>query len=125
VEADPRGVCRTVYRFLGVDETFVPPGFGERQNGSYATRSAGLTKLKDTVYATTRSPWLRWTWELAGAAGLKPLYRGLNVVPSEAVIPPPQAQTLDHLRERFAPEIRELETLLDRSLSSWLQQQQH
>jgi hypothetical protein len=122
VEADPRGVCRTVYRFLGVDETFVPAGFGERQNGSYATRSARLTKLKDTVYATTRSPWLRWTWEVVGAAGLKPLYRGLNVVPSEAVIPPPQPQTLGQLRERFAPEIQELETLLDRSLSSWLQQ---
>jgi hypothetical protein len=121
VEADPRGVCRTVYEFLGVDASFVPPGVDERFNGSYATRSAALTRVKDTVYATTRSRWLRWTWELASAAGLKPLYRGLNVVPSEAVIPPPQAQTLTHLRERFEPEIRELETLLDRSLSSWLQ----
>ena len=41
----------------------------------------------------------------------------MNVVPSEAVIPPPQPQTLAQLRQRFEPEIRELETLLDRSLS--------
>ena len=121
VEADPRAVCRQVYQFLGVDPSFVPPGLDARHNGSYSTRSATLTKLKDRVYATTRAPWLRWTWELAGAAGLKPVYRRLNIVPSEAVIPPPQPQTLAHLRGRFEPEIRELETLLDRSLSSWLQ----
>jgi hypothetical protein len=121
VEADPRGVCRTVYEFLGVDASFVPAGVDGRFNGSYATRSTAFTKLKDAAYAATRTPGLRWAWELAGAAGLKPLYRGLNVVPSEAVIPSPQPQTLAHLRERFEPEIRELETLLDRSLSSWLQ----
>ena len=122
VEADPRGVCRKVYEFVGVDESFVPPGHEERQNGSYATRSPTLTRLKDAAYATTRAPGLRWAWDFAAAAGLKPLYRGLNVVPSEAVIPPPQPQTLAHLRQTFEPEIRELETLLDRSLGSWLQQ---
>jgi len=122
VEVDPRGVCRTVYQFLGVDESFVPPGVDARHNVSYATRSATLTKLKDAAYATTRARGLRWAWKFAAGAGLKPLYRGLNVVPSEAVIPPPQSNTLAHLRERFEPEIRELETLLDQSLSSWLQQ---
>jgi hypothetical protein len=122
VEADPRSVCRTVYRFLAVDDSFLPEGFDARQNGSYATRSATLAKLKDATYVATRPPALRWAWKIAGTAGLKALYRGFNVVPSEAVIPPPQPQTLAHLRDRFEPEIRELETLLDRSLAPWLQQ---
>jgi hypothetical protein len=122
IEADPRSVCRTVYRFLGVDESFLPQGFDARHNGSYATRSAALTKLKDKAYATTRLPALRWAWEVAADSGLKTLYHSLNVVPSEAVIPPPQPQTLAQLRHRFEPEIRELETLLDRTLSPWLRQ---
>jgi hypothetical protein len=46
----------------------------------------------------------------------------LNVLPSEAVIPPAQPQTLAQLRHRFEPEIRELESLLDRTLSPWLRQ---
>lgn len=120
VEADPRGVCGAVYRFLGVDESFVPPGFDSRHNGSYATRSPMLTRLKDAAYAVTRAPGLRWTWEVAARAGLKPLYHGLNVVPSEAVIPPPQPETLVRLRDRFEPEVRELECLLERSLAPWL-----
>jgi hypothetical protein len=120
VEADPRRVCRTVYQFLGVDETFVPTDFDARHNGSYATRSAALTRLKDTAYAVTRAPGLRWTWEVAARAGLKPLYHGMNVVPSEAVIPPAQPDTLAQLRDRFEPEIRELETLLERPLTTWL-----
>ncbi|MCE3286038.1 MAG: sulfotransferase [Steroidobacteraceae bacterium] len=122
IEADPGSVCRTVYRFLGVDESFLPQGFDARHNGSYATRSAALTKLKDKAYATTRLPALRWAWEVAADSGLKTLYHSLNVVPSEAVIPPPQPQTLAQLRHRFEPEIRELETLLDRTLSPWLRQ---
>jgi hypothetical protein len=122
IEADPRGVCRTVYRFIGVEESFLPQGFDARHNGSYATRSAALTKLKDKAYATTRVPALRWAWKAAAGSGLKSLYHSMNVLPSEAVIPPPQPQTLAQLRDRFEPEIRELETLLDRNLSPWLRQ---
>ena len=59
---------------------------------------------------------------LAAGSGLKTLYHSLNVVPSEAVIPSPQPQTLAQLRRQFEPEIRELETLLDRTLAPWLRQ---
>jgi hypothetical protein len=120
VEADPRRVCRTVYGFLGVDESFVPPDFDSRYNGSFATRSPRLTRLKDAAYSMTRAPGLRWAWEVAARAGLKPLYHGLNVVPSGAVIPPAQPDTLAWLHDRFEPEIRELETLLERPLTPWL-----
>jgi hypothetical protein len=120
VEADPRAVCRLVYEFLGVDPTFVPAGLEQRYNRSFATRSASLSRLKDAVYGMTRLPGMGWLWQAAAGAGLRSMYRGLNNVPSSDVIPQPQARTLAQLRQRFEPEVRELETMIGRSLQTWL-----
>lgn len=120
IEAAPQTVCASVFRFLGIDERFVPPGLPNRYNPSFATRWSPLTTVKDTVYGATRLPGLRWLWDIAARGGLRSLYRDVNVVPSGAVIPPPQPETLQQLRAVFAPEVRELETMLGRSLAPWL-----
>lgn len=119
VEAAPAEVCRTVYRFLGVDEGYVPAGLRERYNRSFASRSPWLTRVKDSVYASTRVPGLRWAWDAAAGLGLRSMYRGINEVSSEDRIPKPRAETLAQLRQRFEPELRELEVLLGRSLDGW------
>jgi hypothetical protein len=119
VEQRPEEVCRTVYRFLGVDDGFVPAGLRERYNRSYASRARWLAVAKDRVYAATRAPGLRWAWGAAAGLGLRRAYRSLNEVPSEVVIPPPRPDTLAQLRRRFDPELRELEPLLGRSLEAW------
>jgi hypothetical protein len=121
IDADPLAVCRRTFRFLGVDEGYVPTGLTDRYNPSFATRWSALGAVKDAVYGATRGPGLRWLWDAAARVGLRSMYRGINNVPSSAVIPPPAAQTLQSLRERFSPEVRELETMIDRSLSAWLQ----
>lgn len=120
IEADPRTVCRQVYSFLGVDEAFVPAGLVQRYNRSFATRWSPLSGMKDAIYAATRLPGLHWMWNLATRSGLRAAYRSVNTVPSSAVIPPPAAQTLLELRKRFAPEVRELEVMIGRSLAPWL-----
>jgi Sulfotransferase family len=120
IEADPQAVSRTVYRFLGVDDRYIPAGLVTRYNRSFATRWSTLGGVKDTLYGATRLPGLRWLWDAAASAGLRSLYRGINNVPSGSVIPEPEAQTLLQLRQRFAPEIRELETMIGRSLATWL-----
>jgi hypothetical protein len=119
VEADPAEVCRAVYRFLGVDDGYVPAGLRERFNRSFASRSRWLTEVKDAVYASTRVPGLRWAWETAAGLGLRSVYRGINEVSSDDLIPPPRAETIAQLRHRFEPELRELEVLLGRSLEGW------
>jgi hypothetical protein len=119
VEQRPNEVCRTVYRFLGVDEAFVPAGLQQRYNRSYASRSRWLTVVKDRVYGATRAPGLRWAWGAAAGLGLRSAYRRVNEVPSEAVIPAPHPDTLAQLRRLFEPELRELETLLGRSFEAW------
>ncbi len=119
VESDPAAVVRTVYRFLGVDDAFVPDAVHEHFNRSYATRSLAVAKMKDSVYAATRAPVLRWAWGAAAGLGLRTVYRSVNTAPSEAVIPPPGSATIVSLRETFEPDIRDLEALLGRSLASW------
>jgi hypothetical protein len=120
IERDPLAVSRAVYAFIGVDAGFEPSGFDERYNPSYVERSRVLAGVKDAAYGATRWPGLRWAWEAAAGLGLRSIYRGVNRVESSAVIPPPQPETIACLRERFEPEVRELEQLLGRALPEWL-----
>lgn len=117
---DPAGVARTVYEFLGLDASFVPPGTRERVNASFATRYPALSELKDRIYRRTDNVVLRWSWRLGATIGLRSLYRGINVIPSSEVIPPPRPETIEALRRDLEPEIRELERITGRNLERWL-----
>ncbi len=119
IAADPLAVCRAVYRFLGVDDRHAPAGMSQRFNPSYASRSTALASVKDAVYTATRLPGLRRVWNGAAQVGLRSLYRRINRVPSDDVIPAARPETLAQLGRRFAPEVRELEDLIGRSLESW------
>ena len=121
VEVDARAVSRLVYSFLGVDENFVPLALEQRFNQSFATRSSVLAGVKDAIYRATRVPAVGWLWDAAAGAGLRSMYRNFNRLPSSAVIPRPRKDTLAWLRQRFEPEVRDLETILGRSLQTWLE----
>lgn len=118
---DPLAVSRTVYRFMGVDPAFVPLAPAQRDNPGYATRYRPLARLKDGIhhYVDSIAP-VEWMWRSASALGLRSLYRRVNVVPSEAVIPAPDQATLMRLREVFEPEVHELSRMLGRPLDAWL-----
>lgn len=120
IQSDPRRVAREVFRFLGIDHRFESEALGRRFNASYATRSRSLVALKDRVYQLSRSPGMSWLWSTATGMGARDMYRRLNVVESDAVIPPVQARTWHELRERFAGDVRQLESLLGRDLSHWI-----
>ena len=120
IQADPLGVARRLYEFVDVDPDFVPPSIEKRYNVSYANRSQGLRKLKDMAYSMASKPGLRWTWSLGKALGLRSAYRKVNTLPSEEAIPEPPAELIDGLRDRFAPEVKDLSRLLNRSLDAWL-----
>lgn len=119
IRNDPRVVAAQVFQFLGVDPAFVPDGLTTQYNRSFATRSRALTRVKDGVYALSQQPPLRWTWRAARSLGLQRLYRQVNVVNSEQVIPEPEAATLEALRAGFADDVARLEELLGRNLDHW------
>ena len=120
IKADPAKVAAETYKFIGVADTYQPAGQNEQYNRSYVNRSQGASRAKDAIYNATRHPALRWAWSAAAAMGLRKLYRGVNTIESAQAIPDPLPETLDNLRAIFEPEIRELESLLNRKLDSWL-----
>lgn len=119
IRAEPDRVAREVFGFLGIDTAFESSAVAQRFNASFATRSESLTKLKDRLYQWSRSNATSWLWSAAAGIGARGVYRRLNVIESDSVIPSPRPETLRELRELFAEDIRELETLLGRDLSQW------
>jgi hypothetical protein len=119
IDVSPLEIAQQVYEFLGIDSSYMPKGMAERVNRSYANRSGQLAATKDRLYLLSRSPWLRWSWDLASGLGLRKIYRRFNQLESEQVIPAPQQHSLQALHDAFAPEVAELEELLGRSLAAW------
>lgn len=120
IQENPAAVAAQLFRFLNVESTYRPQKLNKRFNRSFANRSAALSRAKDTMYRLTRNPTLSWLWNAGVGLGAKAVYRRLNVLESENVIPEPSAQTLEHLRQIFEPEIRDLSVLIGRSLDGWL-----
>ena len=96
----PHETFAAACRFLGVDDTFVPPNLGERINRFVAYRSMRLR------YLARRLP--------------RPLHRvvaRLNV--REAFYPPMDPATRTFLRERFTDDNAALAAWLGRDLAVW------
>ena len=119
VREKPQTVAREVFEFLDIDPDVVPENLDKRFNKSHSHRSHALSSVKDTVYAMTRAPGLKWLWNLGARSGARAIYRQVNVMPSEQVIPTPPDELLAAVREQLAPDTRELGDLLGRDLSMW------
>ena len=120
IRNEPDRVAWEVFRFLGIDETFQSEAVTVHFNTSFANRSQRLVRVKDRIYQWSQSPGMGWLWSTATGMGARDVYRRLNIVDSEQIIPPIRPSTLRDLRNLFAPDIRQLESLLERNLSHWL-----
>jgi hypothetical protein len=113
-------VARSVYDFLGVDDSYEPKCLTRYFNKSYANRYQPIVKMKDSMYRLTRLAALRWVWSLGHTLGMRNLYRRFNTMSSDSVIPEPDVRTIAKVREYFAPEVRELSGLIGKTLDNWL-----
>jgi len=120
INSNPYDVAHKAYEFLGVDGSYEPRCLKKQFNRSYANRYRMLVRLKDAIYRFTRGPAFKWLWYVGRALGMRTLYRRINMVSSDSVIPKADARTLAILRERFASEVRELSRLLGKPLDDWL-----
>jgi hypothetical protein len=120
--ANPGEVCCEVFRFLNVDDQFVPvfekhnesPGFRNRALHRFLTQPPGvLTRVYEALPAKVR---------LAAYSTLRRVYqRNLEHRPR----PPMSADSFDKLTQRFRPDIERLEALLGRDLSFWYDPSEH
>lgn len=121
IRKDPEATARKVYAFLGIDPGHRSAALHEKSNPSYAVRSRVTDSAIQRVRRTARQLGLGGLWQALGDSGLRRLYRRVNRKPSEAVVPPVPAQTLDSLRAAFLDEVVSLEELLGRNLEGWRQ----
>ena len=114
---DPEGFIRKIYEYLGVDPTFHPAMIRDRVNLGGVLRSVRLDLAMDSLAATLRRRGMQrviWTFKRLGVIGF---VRRANIR-SRATPMTPEQKT--QLQELFTPDIKELEGLLQRDLSMWL-----
>ncbi len=89
VVADPEGVARRLYRFVGVDEDHRPASLNQASNASYVTRYQLLERSVRGLSDRIKSIGGETAWNALGATGLRSAYRRFNRRPSASVIPAP------------------------------------
>lgn len=96
----PAETCRSVFRFLGVDETFVPTNAGQALNSHVEYRSKALAKVSRAL-----------------PEPLRRVTRKLNR--KDVRYPPMDEDVRRRLDERFAEDNRALAAWLGRELTGW------
>jgi hypothetical protein len=130
-DTDPQSVLRDVYRFLGVDDTFIADT-SVRYNTSGVPRSkvmhAVLSKLQKATQATfDRAPQQESDTQatLPGRLGKSPLLEkarhfGIGLKNRNLVKPPLAPDVRRQLLEDYREDILILQDLIQRDLSRWL-----
>ncbi len=108
---DPAVVVGTIFRILGVDDTFVPD-FTERLNESFIPRSRGLTEFMRRKNGI---------WQ-AACRSVPGFWRAADKIQAWNERPPPPcpAEVRRELVASFRDDILKLQDSIHRDLSSWL-----
>lgn len=112
-QKNPIGLVQDIFRFLGVDDSFVPD-MSLRHNVAGIPRIRGLHRLLDSRHPIKKilRPFLSSERRLA----IRERLRMLNLRKPPALAP----ELYRHLLETYREDILALQGLLDRDLSHWL-----
>ena len=119
VVADPADVAKRIYRFLGLEEDHCSQAVDKQSNPGHINRYPKLEAFRNKLYQLAKGARMDRLWQTGGRLGLREIYRRVNKLPPETVIPPIPEHVLQTLRTQFAEEVIELEKILGRSLSQW------
>ncbi len=120
IKKNPEETARKVYEFLSISPDHRSAALHQKSNPSYAVRHRGVESAIKTLRSMAKRAGLAPAWKGLGRLGARRLYGRLNRKASDAVIPPPQTETMKQLRLVFQDDIRALESLLGRDLQKWL-----
>jgi len=114
LQADPLGLLRDVFRFLGVDESFTPDT-SVRHNPSGVPRSKTLLRLlnRPNVVTDVLRPIV--------PVRLRRRLRAHVEARILAAPPPLDGEVRRELVRGYSNDVRKLERLIDRDLSAWLE----
>lgn len=117
---DAEDLLRRICRFLGVDDDYSSALANVRANESYLNRWKIVDSAKNSIRWVLRRFGMGNVWRALGDTGLRDGYRRVNRIAPESEIGEPRSETLEALRERFAPDCAELEKMTGISTQAWL-----
>jgi len=114
LRADPQGLMRQIYDFIGVDANYTP-GTGTVYNASGMPRNKLMARLMRKNALTTQVRRVMPNAVMSRIDSAASKVAAKNLVKVE-----PQPQTMSRLRRFYTPDIQVLSALLARDLSSWI-----
>jgi hypothetical protein len=122
--ADPRGVVRRLYAFIGADPEFIPGSMHKRINGNGRPRSTLLARLVHDIHALSWGTSRTASNAIGNLKRVRPLRRLVQMALYAEDRRPLRWQKLmsefpDEVIARYEGEISGLERMLGRDLSSW------
>lgn len=109
--ANPLAVLQQLFRFLGVDDTFVPPSTYTKERSA---EDKGVQTIRDRIYGRTITKLLARAVKKIGLSSLSK-----RVIKSFVKKPTMSTNTRSHLFEIFKKDIGETSSIIGRDLSSW------
>ena len=124
VVADPALLIKNLYKFLGIDDTFVPPTLhrGVNETGAKKIKYPRLMKLIYGIYwKVKRMPWWNMVRKLIDTRRVAVSLQKFGVGKGGEKIKKPDMnpETVAYLKSVFAPDVTLLEQLTGRDLSGW------
>lgn len=118
IKKDPLKFIQNIYRFLGVDYSFVPPSLNERVNPTIKPVRPHFFKIYHPVLKALRKRGFRSFIDFLKQTKVGKL---TSFIWAKEVIkrPPMNPETRKYLQQVFAQDIKNLEELIGRDLSFW------
>lgn len=122
--ADPRGVARRLYEFIGVDPNVVPRSLNERVNVNGRPRWRLLAKIVHRIHERSWGPSRIMSNLVGSIKRVRPIRRFVRAILYDENARSGDwrglfAQFPDHIVARYEQEISILEQLFERDLSAW------
>ena len=116
---DANGFLRRVYEFLGVDPGFEASMTHRLVNPSRVPRSVGVDRATNAISARLRRAGLNKPWFMLKKLGVGDLIRAANTGRLATRGTGLEPRTRARLVELFAPEVKELESMIATDLGRW------
>jgi len=121
IRSDPKQFIQLVYKFLGVDSTFVPSMLKSRVNVARIPKSNKLEKFMNKISLTFQKIHLdRLVWAVK-KTGIPQKIRQWNTVKNTKKMNVFLLEDQKKLKKYFKDEIQELSKMLNRKISEWQQ----
>jgi hypothetical protein len=124
LSADPPGVARRFYEFIGVDPNFSPPSLRKRVNVNGRPRWPLLAKIVHRIHERSWGPSRTFSNLVGRLKSVRPVRHAVRTILYDERAQSTDWRSLicefpDHVVARYEEEISSLERLLNRDLSAW------